>query len=195
MCVTSSDWVSRNLRNFVRDTWHKWRKSVFLTTWEFPPNFSTLMTSLCLYHCLQTRARVSQGVRHLPRWHVPRPQSLSSRHSSWVRSAEAGTQASYGEFSSLKPSGHLHVGKWFTETQTALVPHSPNPKHGSLHWLSRHSLSMGQSLLKWHPSSHSLMLCSGPWPQIWPKGQLESDRQPGRHTLSSQYSPARQCAS
>ena len=172
MCVTSSDCVSRNLRNFVRDTWHKWRKSVFLTTWEFPPNFSTLMTSLCLYHCVQTRARVSQGVRHLPRWHVPRPQSLSSRHSSWVRSAEAGTQASYGEFSSwkqqhfimspgavnnptLKPSGHLHVGKWFTETQTALVPHSPNPKHGSLHWLSRHSCNMSSSSLSLSSSSLS----------------------------------------
>ena len=46
------------------------------------------------------------------------------------------------------------------------------------------TLSMGQSLLKWQPSSHARIVSSGPRPQIWPKGQLESDRQPGRHTLS-----------
>ena len=37
-----------------------------------------------------------------PCLHSPRPQSLSSRHSSRVRSAEATTQASYGELSSWK---------------------------------------------------------------------------------------------
>ena len=42
------------------------------------------------------------GVLHVPWWHVPRPQSLSSRHSSNVRSAEATTHASYGEFNSWK---------------------------------------------------------------------------------------------
>ena len=43
---------------------------------------------------------------------------------------------------------------------------------------------MGQSLLKLHPSLHS------PAPQICPKGQLLSEWQPGRHTFSSQNSPA-----
>ena len=127
---------------------------------EFPPHVSICWwLASGLYHCLHVY-HVSHGVRHLPRWHTPRPQSLSSRHSSLVRSAEAGTHASYGEFSSwnnnddtdntrrggeiinmrtLYPSGHLHVGKWFTETQTAPVPHSENPRQGSLHWPSRHS--------------------------------------------------------
>lgn len=135
------------------------------------------------------------GVRQIPSWQVPLPQSLSSRHSRSVKSAEATTQASYGEFSSLKPSGHRQVGRWLMATHSAFVPHSVNPAQGSEHVPSLHSCPIGQSLLKWQPSSHSLVDSSGPLPQICPNGQFESDRQPGRQTFSSQYSPAKQWAS
>ena len=76
-------------------------------TWLFPPCFIILnvyfqwsMWSLngVSYTCITS----FYGVLHVPWWHVPRPQSLSSRHSSNVRSAEATTHASYGEFNSWK---------------------------------------------------------------------------------------------
>lgn len=47
------------------------------------------------------RVFVIYGDLQMPLWQLPRPQSLSSRHSRRVRSALATTQASYGEFSSL----------------------------------------------------------------------------------------------
>ena len=66
-----------------------WKKYLFST-----PRVCCL-TWVHVSHCT-----CHTGLRHCPLRHVPRPQSLSSRHSSSVRSAEATTHASYGEFSS-----------------------------------------------------------------------------------------------
>jgi len=132
---------------------------------------------------------VSLYVVHVPLTQVPVAQSVSVRHSRRVRSIVSSMQASYGEFSTLKPSGQLQVGRWFTGEHTALVPHPVNRGQGSEQLPSRHSFSSGQSLLKLQPSTQE------PYSQICPKGQLLSAWHPARHTFSEQYSPARQCAS
>ena len=79
---------------------------------------------------------------------LPAEQSESLRQEIRARLMLSGTQATYGELRSRKPSGHRQVAAWLTGSQMALVPHSSKPTQGSEHLPLMQAVLTSQSLLK-----------------------------------------------